>query len=386
MQEKASTTRTAILGFIALATAMGIGRFAFTPLLPMMRTEELLSVAAGGWLATVHFLGYTMGAFLARYLTASPGPALIASLTAIGVSTLGMGLTDSFPLWMLARWVAGVCSAFVLVLVSSYMVKRLAEARRPDLQGLVFAGVGAGIALVGLLTLGLMTGNAPSWLGWVVCGLVALGATAAIFWCGQESPEHMPPSAPGYSHLSGHLEWRIILPYGAMGMGYIIPATYLPLMAQEMVPSPLIFGWSWPIFGSAAVLSTVLVSRLTARMSDRYIWLISQNVMAVGLLLPALWTDLAAVIIGGICVGSTFMVITMTGIKEAHRVAGSRQVQVQVAAMTAAFAVGQMIGPAIAGVIYDVSGSFAYPLIMASGCLALTAVLLLSSPAKAPQI
>lgn len=378
MRERASATRTTLLGFMALAAALGIGRFAFTPLLPMMRAEGLLGVGGGGWLATIHFLGYAMGALLARYLAASPRPMLFASLAAIALATLVMGLTSSFPLWILSRWSAGVCSAFVLVFVSNYVVRRLAQARRPDLQGLLFAGVGTGIALVGLLTLALSALRMPSWSGWILCGLVSLAVAVLVVREWPETGGHTPEPSPDHPPGAARLEWRLILPYGAMGLGYVIPATYLPVMAQAAVPSPLAFGWTWPVFGAAAVLSTVVASRVARRLSDRSIWLVSQLVMAGGLLLPALWPHLASVIVAGVCVGGTFMVITMVGIKEAHRVGGARDATPQIAATTAAFAIGQMVGPAIAGVIYDASGGFAYPLMMASGCLALTASLLLA--------
>src|SRR5687768_17241554 len=119
MPRSISALRLSVAGLICLAVAMGIGRFAFTPLLPMMREEGLVSVAAGGNLAFAHFLAYLLGAVFAARLPVSARAALLTSLLTIGTVTLGMGLTDNLILWLAFRWLAGLCSAFTLVIVSS---------------------------------------------------------------------------------------------------------------------------------------------------------------------------------------------------------------------------------------------------------------------------
>ena len=77
----------ALAGFLALFAAMGIARFAFTPLLPPMHAEGLLSIGQGGLVASVHFLGYAMGALLAGFITGAPRFALYGSLILIAVTT-----------------------------------------------------------------------------------------------------------------------------------------------------------------------------------------------------------------------------------------------------------------------------------------------------------
>jgi len=363
---------TALVGFAILAFSMGVGRFAFTPILPVMQTEGLVTIASGGTLASVHFIGYAMGALFAGFLASHPKALLLASLTLIGVSTVAMGLTDSYVVWLAARWIAGVCSALVLVVVSTHLVRALAEAGRADLQGIVFAGVGGGTAIVGFAMLGFMATGSSSGLSWQAFGWATLIAVPALFALSgalllrpRTATSQGEPAATGGS-------WRIILPYGAMGAGYIIPATYLPFMAQQSVGSPLVFGWSWPIFGLAAAFSTLLAARLHKTYSNRQVWVGSQVIMAIGLALPALWSGLAAIVIGGVCVGGTFMVITMAGMKEAHRVAGPDRAHRLIAAMTGAFAIGQIIGPLVAGWAYGATASFTYPLLLGSTVLLVT--------------
>jgi len=123
--------RITVVGLVSLAIAMGIGRFAFTPLLPLMQDDGLLTIADGGMLASVHFLGYWLGAVFVARLPYSPKATLRFSLIAIGISTIGMGLTNNFFIWMFLRWLCGVCSAFALVLVSNFYIKYLAAGFSP---------------------------------------------------------------------------------------------------------------------------------------------------------------------------------------------------------------------------------------------------------------
>lgn len=367
-----SVFRITVIGLVSLALAVGIGRFAYTPLLPMMRADGLLGIPEGGVLASVHFLGYLLGAMTVAKVPCPPRALLRLSLLAIAAGTTGMGLTDSFAAWLALRGLNGVCSAWVLVLVSGHYVRYLAESGRADLQGWVFAGVGAGIAAAGLACLAFMTIRTGSAESWQITGIVSLVVVGAVCLAiGPEVPAHRPPAAQRNAERSP-LDWKIVIAYGAMGAGYVIPATYLPVMAREIVPSPLVFGWSWPVFGAAAFVSTIFAARFQQRYTNRQIWVVCQAVMAAGLLLPVLYPHILSIVAAGLCVGGTFMIITMTGMKEAHRIAPPQDVLRHIAIMTASFAAGQIVGPVFAGAVYDATQSFAAALLIASAALIVT--------------
>src|SRR6185295_11329233 len=172
---------TAVAGLVTLGVAMGIGRFAFTPILPMMQQDAAVSVAVGGWLASANYLGYLLGAISAVALRARATTIVRSSLVAIGLATMGMGMTGSFPAWLLLRALAGVASAWVLVFASAWALGRLGAAERPVLRGAVFGGVGAGIAAAGLLCVVLMERGAGSASAWRALGAIALAGTAAVW-------------------------------------------------------------------------------------------------------------------------------------------------------------------------------------------------------------
>ena len=165
--------RIALLGLISLALAVGIGRFGFTPLLPVMQTDGLINIPQGGIIASAHFIGYLIGALTIARITFAPRLLFSASLIAIGCGTIGMGLTDNVVVWLILRWLNGILSAWVLVLVSSYFTSRLADTGRADLQGWVFSGVGAGIAIAGLTCITFMISGAGSALGWRIIGIAS---------------------------------------------------------------------------------------------------------------------------------------------------------------------------------------------------------------------
>ena len=266
------------------------------------------------------------------------------------------------------------------MLVRHYYVKHLADHGRTELQGWMFSGVGAGILVTGLGCLVFMIVKIGSSLRWQILGAASVLAAAVLSRSmGPEIPATRATVHRGEAQRST-LNWRAIIAYGAMGFGYIVPATYLPVMARAMVPSPEMFGWIWPVFGAAAFASTLVAARLHKRYSNRQIWAASQAVMAAGLLLPVLYPHILTVIAAGIAVGGTFMIITMARVKEANRLAPPEDVMRHIAVMTVSFASGQMIGPAFAGAVHDLTQSFVVALTVTSGALVITALILVDGP------
>ncbi len=350
-----------LAGLLALAVAMGIGRFAFTPVLPMMQADFGLSLAHGGWLASANYLGYLLGALIVTHLSWSPTALLRWGLWLVVLMTTAMGLDAHWLGWLLWRLLAGMASAWVLIGTASLCIARLNALGQTERSGEVFAGVGCGIAFAGLACMVLTLVGATSQQAWLwlalaaLCGL--LGASA--LW--RTVPEPAAPVVARPGHLAtgalpeirpnndlpdpSPLNWGLIWCYGMYGFGYILPATFLPAQARLLVPNPWLFSLAWPLFGLAGALSTLIASRLAQRFTRPQIWSGAQLIMAVGVLLPALWHALPAILIAAGCVGSTFMVITMVGLQEAQAAAGPIGAKRQIAAMTASFALGQLVGP-----------------------------------------
>ena len=349
LDPSASAARLAWPAALALAAAMGIGRFAFTPVWPLMAQESGLSLAQGGWMASANYAGYLLGALAAiiwpvRRLRAT----LAASLAAVAALTLAMPMMNDVAGWSALRLAAGYASASAFICVVAWRPVPAGDAREASASAVTYAGVGAGIALTGLACLALMGWGEGANLTWSALGALAL-ALSATAWAGlsrQSPPVRRTGAGVPQARLPRGIA-ALSLHYGVFGVGYLIPATFLPAMAKEIFPNPAIFGWAWPIFGMAAALSCLLVPRLARRRDDRQVWRGAQALMAAGMLMVALWHHIAAVILSALLVGGTFMVITQAGMLTARRVSGAAAPRAA-AIMTAAFAAGQILGPLLA--------------------------------------
>jgi MFS family permease len=392
-------------GSLALASAMGIGRFSLTPILPLMQHDMGLTLWQGGWLATGNYLGYLAGALICMAFAPRPVLAIRCGLICVAVLTVAMGAGGSPLLWLAFRFFAGVASAFVLVGVSAWAMPILARRNKDHWSGLVFAGVGIGIVFAGLVGLAAGLGAWGSGATWIVMGIAAAALAFFLWW---PLAAHAVPALerdqekwksvfrPGARQIKnpaparwGGLPRRAFVAaacYGLFGFGYIIPATFLPALARRYLDDPAVFGWVWPVFGAAAALSTLAAARWGRRLTPWRLWVGAQWVLTAGVLAPVVSLNVVTLLTSAVCVGGTFMVITMAGIREVLRVAGPQASQ-GIGLMTAAFAVGQIAGPLTVSLFAGSSSAFAAgSLIAAAALLVGNGVLVADSRAKPAEM
>jgi predicted MFS family arabinose efflux permease len=263
-------------------------------------------------------------------------------------------------------------SAWTLVATSAWGLGWLAAIGRPGLAGVVFAGVGLGIAAAGMFCL-LAGPSMPSPRMWV--GLAVLGALTSVLplvlsrSLPAPAAAPVPPPASASTRSAPSRIHGLVVCYTLFGFGYILPATYLPALARQLVDDPRVFGLAWPLFGAAAAISTVLVSWRLGKANRLAVWSLCNVLMAIGVLLPAVWTSLTSVVIAALLVGGTFMVITMVGMQEV-RARAEGQATRALGRMTAGFAVGQLAGPlasaGIARLTADNNGALRLALVLSA--------------------
>ena len=156
-----------------------------------------------------------------------------------------------------------------------------------------------------------------------------------------------------------------------MGFGYILPATFLPVLARTVVDDPRVFGLAWPVFGATAALSTLLAARLLQGATRLKTWAACQLLMGLGVLLPALRANLWTIAASALLVGGTFMVITLAGVQEMRARAPAHAARL-VGRITAAFALGQIAGPVVSALLLRV-GPQGLAIALAAGAAALFA-------------
>jgi hypothetical protein len=354
-----SAGEAAAAGVLSLAVAMGIGRFAFTPMLPLMIRGGELDAAAGGWLAAANYLGYLVGALSASRFPCSPRTLVVGALVAIAALTAAMALPGPMALWLALRFAAGAASAWAFVGTSVWCLAALAERGRAGWGSVVYSGVGAGIALTGAYCLwGAARASTAAALWWQL-GALALALTLTIQIALGRGP--VTTAAPAASRTESATRSPapatrgLVACYGVMGFGYILPATFLPLMARSVVDDPRVFGLAWPVFGATAAVSTLLAAWWLRGTSRLRVWAVSQIAMGVGVLLPSLWLSGWTIAASALLVGGTFMVITLAGVQEIRTLDPTRSTAL-VGRMTAAFALGQIAGPVLASLLLQRPG------------------------------
>ncbi len=371
----------AIGGLIAMAAALGIGRFVYTPILPAMTEALGLSNAQAGLIASANLLGYLIGALLAATprLPGSRRAWLLGSLAASAATTGGMGLASSMGTFLLLRFAGGAASAFVLVLASAMVLDGLAAARRTHLGPVHFAGVGAGIAASALAVSALIAVDSDWRMLWYAPGALALAALAAVAWLIPYEPR--PNHRPATTHPAPrpHGLTSLICAYGLFGFGYVITATFLVAIVRaspQIRPAePLV----WLVVGLTAAPSVAIWAKASARYGVPRTFCAACLAEAVGVAASVLWPSIPGILFAAALLGGTFMGLTALGLARARQFAPANP-RPLLAQMTAAFGLGQIIGPSLAGYLFGLTGGFAMPSFLAAGALVAAAAIVLRIP------
>jgi hypothetical protein len=376
--------RAAFACMVTLAVAMGLGRFAFTPLLPIMLHEGKLDLQEGGVLASLNYLGYFLGAVSCAAIRLRPAFMVRGGLLATAALLLGMGLLHGFTAWGALRGAAGVMSAWVFVFASGWGIRRLAEAGAPELIGVIYAGPGIGIAATGLL--GGVTSRWGSETAWIGYGVVALVLIASI-WRMFDDGAVAAPGAAGRAGVAAagtssvldpararsDARWLVGL-YGLAGFGYIITATFLPVIARQALPGSPWPDFFWPLFGLAIVPGALIGARAPVHWDNRLLMALGYALQAAGVVLSVAWPTIGGFALGSLLLGMPFTTITLFAVRDARRLRGDAAAGL-IGYATASYGIGQILGPLFAAPLAQRTGSFAAPLLVAAAALAVGAAL-----------
>lgn len=354
--------RVAMAGMLSLAVAMGIGRFAFTPLLPMMLADGVTDLPTASWLASANYLGYLVGALLCTFqpllwrklgtLPPLNGPLLVrAGLSATVLLTLGMALHVPGA-WPALRFAAGVASAVVFVYTSGWCLGQLARLQVPAMGALIYTGPGGGIVLSGLAASGIVALHGSAATGWLIFGVLAAALTAVIWPVFDPKQELPPPAAAvasaqnGVSH--GATEMALLtLAYGLAGFGYIITATFLPVIARQALPGSPWLDLFWPLFGLGVIAGALIASRLRTSIDLRLLLAGCYAIQALGVASSLVSPTLAGFAIGSLLLGLPFTAITFFAMQEVRRLKPA-QASSYMGLVTAMYGLGQIVGPPLA--------------------------------------
>ena len=346
----------ALAGLAALIVGLGFGRFAYTALVPGLIGEGWIGPTGAGPLAAANFAGYLAGALAGAPLARRFGTATTLRLTMAATAlALFAGVVPLGIVWLaLARFAAGVGGA-VLMVVAPTTVLRLAEpARRGTVAGVVFTGIGIGIALSGTLVPMLArAGIAPTW---AALGLAA-GLLTLLTW--RAWPD--VPVAAAAPHEKGLPKGFVLLALGYCtdAAGFVPHTVYwVDFVARDLGRGLAAGGLQWTLFGLGAALGPVIAGRIADRFGFRRALAGALLVKAVGVALPLASVAFPALALSSLIVGALTPGAAMLASGRAGEIAGPARHAATWALATAAFAAVQALAALAFSRLLVATGSY----------------------------
>jgi MFS family permease len=351
--ESDSPIATAIAGMVTLAVAIGFGRFAFTPILPMMLRDSSLDLALASLLASANYAGYLVGALASmqqhrlatlKQLTFATSVKLGLLLTVVLTATMATGTPW---VWIVARFSAGVVSAWVFINASTWCLSRIPALGRPKLAGLVFAGPGLGIVMTGLIVNGVDYYSWVSPIGWLMFALAASMLTA-IAWPRMIEDTKVESKPAIRSHIyKSKMNANTVLfsvAYGLSGYGYIISATFLPVIARLTLSNETLADLFWPVCGVAAMTGSLLTIAFPIHWNRRLLLVSCYALQGTGIVIGMISPTATGYAVSSAMLGLPMTVIPQLAMQEIRNDMGPEATSA-IGFATALYAIGQIAGP-----------------------------------------
>ncbi|PTH24557.1 YbfB/YjiJ family MFS transporter [Staphylococcus arlettae] len=352
------------LGMLALFIVMAIGRFAYTPILPFMQVSEHMDSAQAGFLATINYLGYLIGAIIPMYFIFKSKAIDLKIYLIINImTTILMGVTEAYSLWAILRLVSGITSGTVFVLASNIVLEALRQAQKSNISGLLYSGVGLGI-FTSSIYIFFETHNDSWQLTWIVLGVVSLLGGMFVIFGMRDNPtikidQTQHAKIEDRQPLNAKFIRYFSIAYFCEGAGYIITGTFLVAIVKSIPELADYAALSWMFVGLGAIPSTVMWSVIAEKIGYDKATYCAFVLQIIGVSLPILSNHTLILMISSILFGSTFLGLTTlfmsTGQKLMYQSGGKSNL---VASLTVIYSVGQMVAPAISGVLIGASNNY----------------------------
>ncbi|MES9939207.1 MAG: YbfB/YjiJ family MFS transporter [Candidatus Thiodiazotropha sp. 6PLUC2] len=379
MNEQSERLKVLGAGILSLILTLGIARFSYTPLLPIMQQQAALGVSEAGWLASINYIGYLCGAIIAS-LTSDL--ILKDRLYRLGlvialVTTFGMGLTENFWIWSLLRFFAGLSSAAGLLLGSGLILNWLIRHDHRSELGIHFSGIGAGIALCAAVV-ELMRSHLDWSQQWMLLTLLGLFLLVPA-WRWLPPPETATLTRSGQV-MSDNPPSRLFLrlfmaAYFCAGVGYVVSATFIVAIVDQIPGLEGKGAWTFLLLGLAATPACVVWDLIARKTGYLNALIIAFVIQIVGILLPVVEAELTYALVGALLFGGTFIGIVSLVLTMAGRYYPTRPAKMM-GKMTVSYGIAQIIAPAITGAIAAYSGDYQSGLYFAAIMMVIGAIIL----------
>jgi len=360
MLTELTKSRVYFAGICSLIVTVGVARFSYSLLLPIMQDNTGLTESNGGWLATTNFMGYMLGVVLAASLHNLNYKYNLhrVYLILIVMSSAAMIVTTDVVTWAAFRFIAGVCASGGLIIASGLILKWLVKNNYRAELGIHFSGVGLSIIVTSLLVEGMLAMSAnwqQQWLALAV--MAAIIAIPAWLW--------MPhPSADGQTNVevidnppSRAFILLIMLAYFCAGYGYVVSSTFIVDIVEGVDGLQGQGGFAFLLIGLAATPAVLIWDRVARRVGYLKALLAAYILQAIGIILPAMNDSLVIVILSALLFGSTFIACVSLVLTMAGKFYPSNPAKFM-GKMTLAYGAAQIIAPIPTGYLAEAYGNY----------------------------
>ncbi|MFT6956594.1 MAG: putative MFS family arabinose efflux permease [Halieaceae bacterium] len=372
-------SRVYLAGICSLIVTVGVARFSYSLLLPIMQEDAGLTESGGGWLATTNYMGYMLGVLLAaslhnlNYKYNLHRVYLVLSV----ITSAAMVTTTDIITWAVLRFIAGICASGGMIIASGLILKWLVQNKNRAELGIHFSGAGLSIIATSLLVEVMLTMSAnwqQQWLALAV--MAAIVAIPAWLWmphpsaCGQATVI-AKDSPPGKTFTL-----MMLLVYFCAGYGYVVSSTFIVDIVEGTEGLQGQGRWAFLLVGLAATPAALVWDRIARSVGYLKALLAAYILQAVGIILPAINDSLFAVILSALLFGGTFIACVSLVLTMAGKFYPSNPAKFM-GTMTLAYGAAQIIAPVCTGYLAEAFGNYNLGLYLSAGIVIIGAVFLL---------
>tara|TARA_R110000737_G_scaffold13885_5_gene29949 strand:+ start:667 stop:1839 length:1173 start_codon:yes stop_codon:yes gene_type:complete len=380
MPTQLSKVKVYIAGICSLIVTAGVARFSYTSLLPLMQSDAGLTEVAGGWLATINYLGYLIGVLIVSNLNNLTHKYILYRLYLVlaVITTASMALTTDIYLWGVLRFLSGICTSAGFIIASGLILKWLVHHGERGELGIHFSGIGLSIFIAAVLVEVLLRLSVSWQYQWLYLSLMAVVFTIPA-WIWIPNPTRNMDSLVATNIRdrppSKAFAWVIMAAYFCAGYGYVVSATFIVDIVEGI---PSLTGRGQQVFiilGLAATPAVLIADRIARKWGYLTTLFLAYSLQIVGIMLPTLSNSLIVIAISAILFGGTFVAIVSLVLTMAGHFYPSNPAKFM-GKMTLAYGVAQIIAPASTGILAAWLGNYNFGLYLSAGTMLIGTILI----------
>jgi len=355
-----TTFRVYFAGISSLIVTVGVARFSYSLLLPIMQDGAGLTELGGGWLASTNFMGYMSGVLLAASLHNMNYKYNLHRLYLIlsVLTSAAMVMTTDMVTWAVLRFIAGVCASGGFIIASGLILKWLVKHHHRAELGIHFSGAGLSIIITSLLVEFMLTISADWQQQWLALAVMAaVFAIPAWLWMPHPFIDGQVGGTAKDTPPSKVFKSLMMLAYFCAGYGYAVSSTFIVDIVERVEGLQGQGGLAFLLVGLAATPAALIWDRIARKTGYIKALIVAYILQAIGIILPAINDSLPVVILSALMFGGTFiacvsMVLTMAG-----KFYPSNPAKFM-GTMTLAYGAAQILAPVCTGYLTETFGSY----------------------------